>query len=95
MRNLDQHTVTESALERLAQCPNPRLKEVMSALIRHLHEFAREVKLTPAEWSGGSRRLAPIRFAVALSRGTPPQGLSAETESEAPSGSWRFASPRT
>jgi len=47
MRNLDQQIVAESALERISECPNPRLKEVMMALIRHLHEFAREVKLTP------------------------------------------------
>ncbi len=49
MRNLDQQTVTETALERISECP--RLKEVMTALIRHLHEFAREVKLTPEELS--------------------------------------------
>jgi hydroxyquinol 1,2-dioxygenase len=60
MRNLDQNTVTESALERLAQCPNPRLKEVMTALIRHLHEFAREVKLTPAEWMKGIEFLTDV-----------------------------------
>jgi hydroxyquinol 1,2-dioxygenase len=60
MRNLDQHTVTESALERLAECPNPRLKEVMTALIRHLHEFAREVKLTPAEWMKGIEFLTDV-----------------------------------
>jgi hydroxyquinol 1,2-dioxygenase len=28
MRNLDQHAVTESALERISECPNPRLKEM-------------------------------------------------------------------
>src|ERR1700693_3452083 len=50
MRNLDQHSLTDSALERIANCPDARLKEVMTALIRHLHEFAREVNLTPQEW---------------------------------------------
>src|SRR6202041_3058560 len=29
---------------------NPRLREIMAALIRHLHEFAREVKLTEEEF---------------------------------------------
>lgn len=53
MRNLDQQTVTESALERLSRCPDPRLKEVMVALIQHLHDFAREVKVTPTEWMKG------------------------------------------
>ncbi len=60
MRNLDQHTVTETALERIAQCPDPRLKEVMTALIRHLHEFAREVKLTPQEWMRGINFLTDV-----------------------------------
>jgi hydroxyquinol 1,2-dioxygenase len=60
MRNLDQHTVTETALERISECPNPRLKEVMTALIRHLHEFAREVKLTPDEWMKGINFLTDV-----------------------------------
>ena len=60
MRNLDQTTITESALERLAKCPDPRLKEVMTALIRHVHEFAREVKLTPAEWTRGIEFLTDV-----------------------------------
>ena len=60
MRNLDQHTVTESVLERISECTNPRLKEVMTALIRHLHEFAREVKLTPAEWMKGIEFLTDV-----------------------------------
>jgi hydroxyquinol 1,2-dioxygenase len=60
MRNLDQNTITESALARLAECPDPRLKEVMTVLIRHLHEFAREVKLTPAEWMKGIEFLTDV-----------------------------------
>jgi hydroxyquinol 1,2-dioxygenase len=60
MRNLDQHTVTESALERLSECDNPRLKKVMTSLIRHLHEFAREVELTPPEWMKGINFLTDV-----------------------------------
>jgi hydroxyquinol 1,2-dioxygenase len=60
VQNLDQFSITEAALERLAQCPGPRLKEVMTALIRHLHEFAREVKLTPAEWMRGIEFLTDV-----------------------------------
>jgi catechol 1,2-dioxygenase len=29
---------------------DPRLREVMSAFIRHMHDFAREVDLTTDEW---------------------------------------------
>ena len=32
---------------------DPRLKEVMQALTRHLHNFLREVRLTEAEWNAG------------------------------------------
>lgn len=35
---------------RHADCPNPRLAEVMSALVRHLHDFAKEVQLSQDEW---------------------------------------------
>ena len=37
-------------LERYGESPNQRLKEVMTAAIRHVHAFAREVKLTPQEF---------------------------------------------
>ena len=40
----------ETVTARHAGCANPRLAEVMSALIRHLHDFAKEVHLTQAEW---------------------------------------------
>jgi hypothetical protein len=32
---------------------HPRLAQIMPALVRHLHDFAREVNLTVAEWSAG------------------------------------------
>jgi hydroxyquinol 1,2-dioxygenase len=60
MRNLDQHTITESALERIAKCDNPRLKEIATALIGHLHDFTREVNLTPAEWMEGIEFLTAV-----------------------------------
>lgn len=53
MRNINEDTITGAVLDRMAQCPDPRLKEVLSALVRHLHDFAREVKLTEPEWAAG------------------------------------------
>jgi hydroxyquinol 1,2-dioxygenase len=53
MRNINEDTITTAVLESISGCDNPRLKEVMSALVRHLHDFAREVKLTEAEWMEG------------------------------------------
>src|ERR1043165_8891416 len=40
-------------LSRYDNSPNPRLKEVTTAAIRHLHMFAREVNLTREEWFAG------------------------------------------
>jgi hydroxyquinol 1,2-dioxygenase len=57
MRNLDEHTITQAVVDRLAGTPDPRLREVMTSLVRHLHAFAREVRLTEAEWAQGIRFL--------------------------------------
>ena len=35
---------------RHADCANPRLAEVMSSLVRHLHAFAKDIHLTQDEW---------------------------------------------
>ncbi len=53
MRNLDQYNITQAVIARLAQTPDPRLKQVLTSLVQHLHAFAREVKLTEAEWAHG------------------------------------------
>jgi len=42
--------VTAIVLAAMARAPNPRLSEIMAGLIRHLHDFAREVRLTEAEY---------------------------------------------
>jgi len=42
--------ITAAALTRFAATPDPRLKQIMLALIKHLHEFVKEVELTEAEW---------------------------------------------
>jgi len=53
MRAIDENTVTDAVLEQMASTADPRLKEVMVALVRHLHDFAREVDLKPEEWLAG------------------------------------------
>lgn len=53
MRNIDENNITQAVLDRMGACNNPRLKEVLGSLVRHLHDFAREVKLTEAEWMAG------------------------------------------
>jgi hydroxyquinol 1,2-dioxygenase len=60
MLAIDEKTITDAALEQMAGTPNPRLKEVMASLVKHLHAFAREVDLTPEEW------LEAIKFLTAV-----------------------------
>jgi hydroxyquinol 1,2-dioxygenase len=43
--------LTDEVLARFAGTPSPRLHELMQALVRHLHGFAREGRLTEFEWS--------------------------------------------
>ena len=50
MQDLSASTVTQAVIEQMAGTPDPRLREVMESLVRHLHGFAREVRLTPDEW---------------------------------------------
>lgn len=53
MRNLDHHTITDAVLARQAQTDDPRLKRIMTSLVKHLHDFARDVELTEDEWFKG------------------------------------------
>jgi hydroxyquinol 1,2-dioxygenase len=56
MRQFNEDTLTEAVVARLARCEDPRFKAVMTALIRHLHAFVREVEISEAEW------MAAIQF---------------------------------
>ena len=60
MRELDQHTITDVALDQMSATRNQRFKELMDALVRHLHDFAREVDLKPGELLAGLNFLTDI-----------------------------------
>ncbi len=45
-----QEQVTDAVLAAMAATPDARLGEIMAALVRHLHAFAREVRLSEAEF---------------------------------------------
>ncbi|HTQ33487.1 MAG TPA: intradiol ring-cleavage dioxygenase [Stellaceae bacterium] len=49
-RSTTEDDITTAVLARFAATPDPRLKTIMLALIKHLHEFVKEVELTEAEW---------------------------------------------
>ncbi|HTU30567.1 MAG TPA: intradiol ring-cleavage dioxygenase [Solirubrobacteraceae bacterium] len=46
-----EQALTEEVLARFAGTPSPRLRELLTELVRHLHDFARTVRLTEAEWT--------------------------------------------
>ncbi|MCE0761682.1 catechol 1,2-dioxygenase [Pseudonocardia kujensis] len=50
MKLVTEENITDLAVERWATARDPRTREVLTALVRHLHDFAREVRLTEAEW---------------------------------------------
>lgn len=50
MRNVTSETVTQAFLDYMGPGTDPRLREVLTALARHLHDFTREIHLTHAEW---------------------------------------------
>jgi catechol 1,2-dioxygenase len=49
-RNKTEDDITAEVLERFSQTPGPRLRQIMLGLVRHLHDFVKEVELTEAEW---------------------------------------------
>ena len=53
MRNIDEHNITDAVIARFAGCTDERLKEVLSTLVRHLHAFVRETRLSESEWMQG------------------------------------------
>ena len=53
MREYTPENITDAVLEQMATTPDPRFKEIMESAVRHLHAFARDVNLTPAEWIKG------------------------------------------
>jgi hydroxyquinol 1,2-dioxygenase len=60
----NQQQVTPAVLEAIARSPDPRFREIMSALVRHLHDFCREAKLTEREFERA------IGYVVALGQHT-------------------------
>jgi len=49
---MEEQQLTDEVVARLDATPDPRLREVVQALVRHLHAFVRDVRLTDDEWAG-------------------------------------------
>jgi hydroxyquinol 1,2-dioxygenase len=56
MHQFNEQDLTDAVIQQLAARDDPRFTTVMTSLVRHLHDFVREVELSEAEW------MAAIRF---------------------------------
>jgi hydroxyquinol 1,2-dioxygenase len=59
-QQLREQNLVDQVVASFAHTPDPRLRELMGAVVRHLHAFLREVRLTEAEWT------AAIEFLTAV-----------------------------
>ena len=49
-RELDEHNITEAVIERFAKAPDERVKSICTSLVKHLHDFVRDVRPSEEEW---------------------------------------------
>jgi catechol 1,2-dioxygenase len=107
----NEEQLTRAVLDETGRTDDPRLKEILQALIRHLHGFAREVRLTEKEFDQAINLVArlgqlttPAHNEVRLMAGS--LGLSAlvclmnngdggETTANLLGPFWRAGSPKT
>ncbi|KAK5008441.1 hypothetical protein LTR39_005174, partial [Cryomyces antarcticus] len=60
LKDLTIDNITENVHMINSRCPDPRLKYVMERLVSHVHDFARETRLSTSEW------MAAIRFLTSV-----------------------------
>jgi hydroxyquinol 1,2-dioxygenase len=51
MRDFNDDNITEAVIAQFGAAPDPRLKRIMTSLVRHLHDFVRDVEPSFEEWS--------------------------------------------
>jgi hydroxyquinol 1,2-dioxygenase len=52
MRNITLDNITGAAVDSFAGLPDARQRELVQTLVQHLHQYARDVKLSHEEWRG-------------------------------------------
>ena len=60
MKSSGSDTLVQQVIERFSDTPDPRLREIMGSLVRHLHGFIRETGLTEQEWMQGIEFLTAV-----------------------------------
>lgn len=58
--DMDEHTALDAVLASFAGTPDPRLREILGAVTRHLHEVVRELRPTTAEWESAVAFLTDV-----------------------------------
>lgn len=53
LKDLTIDNITDNVKLINSQCPNPRLKYILERVVQHLHDFARETRLSQDEWMTG------------------------------------------
>ena len=60
MKDLTTDNITENVNIINSQCDNPRVRYIFERLVTHLHDFAREIRLSTEEWMIGIQFLTAI-----------------------------------
>jgi len=60
MKDLTIDNITENTIRINSQSPDPRLTYVLERLVTHLHDFARETRLSTKEWMAGLEFLTAV-----------------------------------
>jgi hydroxyquinol 1,2-dioxygenase len=60
MSEYNQEKLAQDVLAAFGGTPDPRLRQLMTALVKHVHAFAREVDLKPEEWLAGLKFLESV-----------------------------------
>ncbi|KAL4895772.1 Intradiol ring-cleavage dioxygenase [Aspergillus ambiguus] len=60
MKDLTVDNITENTIRINSLCQDPRMKYVLERLVTHLHDFARETRLSSDEWMTGLRFLTEV-----------------------------------
>ena len=60
MRDLTIENITENTILINSQGPDPRLQYILERLVTHLHDFARETRLSTKEWMAGLQFLIEV-----------------------------------
>jgi Catechol dioxygenase N terminus len=60
LKDLTADNITENVVRINSQCDDVRLKYITERLVTHLHDFARETRLSTQEWEAGIRFLTDV-----------------------------------